>query len=266
MVNIYNIKGKETKNINLPKIVRTQYRPDLIKRAFLTVRANKRQSYGANPRAGLRTSAHYHGRRRDRWAMIMRDLARLPRLHGTTPHLNFRVRRVPEAVKGRKAFPPKAEKIWKQKINKKENLLAIKSAIAATANKDLVKERGHRVEKLKDLPIILEDEFQSMKKTKDIEELLKNLGLENELKRVGIKKIRGTKGKMRGRKYKKKTGPLFIVTKSDGIEKSIKNIPGTNLSYLKDLDAELLAPGSVPGRLTIWSKSAIEQLDKVFSD
>lgn len=266
MVNIYNIKGKATKNINLPKVFRTQYRPDLIKRAFLTVRANKRQPYGANPRSGLRTSAHYHGRRRDRWTMIMRDLARLPRLHGTTPHLNFRVRQIPGAVKGRKAFPPKAEKVWEQKINKKENLLAIKSAIAATANKDLVKERGHRVEKIKDLPIILEDEFQSIKKTKDIEELLKNLGLENELKRIGIKKIRGTKGKMRGRKYKKKTGPLFIVTKSDGIEKSIKNIPGTNLSYLKDLDAELLAPGAVPGRLTIWSKSAIEQLDKVFSD
>jgi len=264
MVNVYNIKGKPIEKINLPKIFKTEYRPDIIKRAFLTIRNNKRQPYGADPKAGLRTSAHYHGKRRERWTMMMRDLARLPRLHGTTPHLNFRVRQVPGSVKGRKAFPPKSEKIWKQKINKKENLLAIKSAIAATANKDLVKERGHKIDNLKDLPIILEDKVQEKKKTKDIEELLKNLGLEDELERIKIKKIRGTKGKMRGRKYKKKIGPLFIVTKSEGIEKSIKNIPGTDLSYLKDLNAELLAPGAVPGRLTIWSKSAIEELDKMF--
>lgn len=263
-VNIYNIKGKPTKKMNLPKIFSTKYRPDIIKRSFLAVRSQKRQPYGVDPKAGLRTSAHYHGKRRERWTMIMRDMARLPRLHGTTPHLNFRVREIAGAVKGRKAFAPKAEKNWKQKINKKENLLAIKSAIAATSNKELVKERGHKINELKDLPVIVEDSLESVKKTKDIEKLLKDLGLEKELKRIQIKKVRGTKGTMRGRKYKKKVGPLFIVTKDDGIVKAIKNIPGSNISYLKDLDADLLAPGAHAGRLTIWSKSAIDNVDKIF--
>jgi len=266
MVNVFNIKGKSTKKMNLPKIFGTKYRPDLIKRAFLSVQSQKRQAYGSDPKAGLRTSAHYHGRRRERWTMMMRDMARMPRLHSTTPHLNYRAREISGVVKGRKAFPPKSEKKWEQKINKKENLLAVKSAIAATANKDLVKKRGHKIDELKDFPIIIEDSLESIKKTKDIEKLLKDLGLEKELKRIQVKKIRGTKGTMRGRKYKKKVGPLFIVTKNDGIKKAIKNIPGSDLSYIKDLNADLLAPGSHAGRLTIWSKSAIQTLDKMFGE
>ncbi len=87
--------------------------------------------------------------------MMNREMARLPRIHGkTSPHLSWAVRLVPQAAGGRRAHPPKVERIWSQKINKKERQLAIKSAVAATAVKEIVLKRGHRVQSLSQLPIV----------------------------------------------------------------------------------------------------------------
>jgi large subunit ribosomal protein L4e len=119
--------------------------------------------------------------------MQMRDIARMPRMHGGPSHMYFRARKVPQAVKGRRAHPPKVEKDWYQKINEKERKLALRSAIAATAKKDIVSKRGHMVD-LVELPIILEDAVQSIKKTKDVESLLLSLKLDRELERIQNKK------------------------------------------------------------------------------
>ena len=91
-VSIFNLKGKPVGKIELPEIFKEVVRPDLIKRAFLAIQSRKRQPYGTDPYAGLRTSAHYHGARRKRYTMMNRELARLPRIHGdTAPGLFFRV-------------------------------------------------------------------------------------------------------------------------------------------------------------------------------
>ena len=119
-VNVLSLEGKPVEKIELPEVFNERFRPDLIMRVVLTLKSRRRQPYGTDKLAGLRSSAHFHGRRRERWTMQMRDMARLPRLHGTSPHLSWRARKVPQAVKGRKAHPPKVEKIWYQKINKKE--------------------------------------------------------------------------------------------------------------------------------------------------
>ena len=259
-VSVYDIDGKPIEKIELPKVFNEQFRPDLIIRAVTSLQSKRRQSYGTDPLAGLRTSAHYHGRRRRRYSMMMRDLARLPRLHGTSPMMSWRVRKVPSAVKGRKAHPPKVEKIWYQKMNKKEMKLALNSAIAATSQKDVVKKRGHQVDDLEELPLIVKDKIQSVKKTKDLEKILKTLGLEKELERLKTKKIRPGRGKMRGRKYKKKVGPLIIVNKDDGIGMAGKNLTGIDVKNVKDISVEDLAPGSHPGRLTIWSESSLKEL------
>jgi len=259
-VSVYDIDGKPIEKIELPKVFNEQFRPDLIIRAVTSLQSERRQPYGTDPLAGLRTSAHYHGRRRTRYTMMMRDLTRLPRLHGASPMMSWRVRKVPSAVKGRKAHPPKVEKIWYQKINKKELKLALNSAIAATSKKDVVKKRGHQVDNLEELPLIVKDKIQSVKKTKDLEKILKTLGLEKELERLKTKKIRPGRGKMRGRKYKKKVGPLIIVNKDDGIGMAGKNLTGIDVKNVKDISVEDLAPGSHPGRLTIWSESSLKEL------
>jgi len=259
-VNVLDLEGKPVEKIGLPEVFKERFRPDVIRRAVLALQSRRRKPYGSDKSAGFRTSAHYHGKRRQRWTMMMRDMARLPRLHATSPHLTWRARRAPQTVKGRKAHPPKVEKDWYQKINKKEMELALRSAIAATVRKDVVKERGHRIDEVKDFPLIVKDNIQSVKKTKDLENLLKKLGLEEELKRLGKKKVRPGKGKMRGRKYKRRVGPLVVIEKDEGIVKACKNLPGIEVKDVKKISVEDLAPGSNPGRLTIWSESSIKGL------
>jgi len=263
--NVYDLNGQPKEKIKLPKVFSEPIREDLILRAFLVTQSKKRQPYGTDVLAGKRTSAHYHGKRRERWTMMNREMARMPRIHGkgVPAHLLWAARFVPQAVKGRRAHPPKVEKIWEQKINKKERKKAIRSAIAATANKELVLKRGHKIEKIEKLPIVVEDKIQEIKKAKELVEFLKKIGLEKELERIKKKKVRAGKGKMRGRKYKKKIGPLIVITEDKGISKAVKNLSGINVCRVENLCAEYLAPGAMPGRLTIFTKSAIKKLSGV---
>ena len=167
----------------------------------------------------------------------------------------------PNTVGGRRAHPPKSEKILEKKINKKENRKAIRSAISATVISDIVKGRGHIVPEA--YPFALDKKFEELAKTKDVMDALKKLGFEKELARAGIKKIRAGKGKSRGRKYATKKGPLIVVADDNSkLAKAAANIPGVDIVKVKELNAELLAPGTVPGRLTLWTKSAIEALEK----
>lgn len=256
---VFGMDGKPIGEIELPKVFYTPLREDLILRAWLSTQSKKRQPYGTDVMAGLRSSAHYHGMRHHRYTMMNRELARLPRLHGkTVPFLYLQARIVPQAKGGRAAHPPKVEKIWEQKINKKERKLAIASAIAATRLKDLVAKK-HRIGNL-DLPIIVDDKIEEIKKTKDLVTFLKKIGLEAELERVKKKKVRAGKGKMRGRRYKRKVGILFVFADDKGISKAVKNLPGCHSVKVEDLCVDLLAPGGIPGRLTVFSKSAIEKL------
>jgi len=257
-VDVFDLNGKAKEKIELPKVFSEQIREDLIRRAVLST-LSKRQPYGTDPEAGQRSSAHYHGYRRHRYTMMNREMARMPRIHGkTVPFLNMSARNVPQARKGREAHPPKVEKIWELKINKKERIKAIRSALAAVADREIVKKRGHRFDG--QVPIVVEDKFQEMKKTKDVIEFLKKLGLQKELARISVKKIRPGIGKLRGRKYKRKIGPLFVISEDKGISRAAKNISGTEVVDAKKLGAVHLAPGTHPGRLTIFTESAIKKL------
>ena len=174
--------------------------------------------------------------------------------------MNWQGAITPGTVGGRRSHPPKAEKVWWQKINKKERKAAIRSAIAATINKEVVIERGHKV--TGNYPLIMDSSIENLDKTKKAKDVLLKLGLDKELIRCGQKKIRAGKGKARGRKYKKKKGPLIIVSKDCKLIKSASNIPGIDVCEVKNINTELLAPGAVPGRVTLWSKGAIELMEK----
>ena len=259
---IYNLEGKESKNIEMPAQFEESYHPDLIKRAVLTVQAGKRQKYGATPEAGKGYSAKLSRRRRNYKSGYGHAMARSSRkvMWRRGMQFGYMGANSPETVGGRKAHPPKSSKIWAKKINKKEYNKAIRSALSATLNKKIVEDRGHKLPKI--FPLLLESKLESIKKIKDIKDLFKRLGLEDELIRTSVKKVRAGKGKMRGRRYNKKTGPLIIVSEKCELEKSAKNIPWTNIIQVDMLNAELLAPGTNPGRLTIYTEKAIERLRK----
>ena len=140
---------------------------------------------------------------------------------------------------------------------------ALFSALTSTVDKDMISSRGHLFDSEKNLPLVIEDGFEDIKKTKDVENILLLLGLEKELTRIKNKKIRPGKGTKRGRKYKKTRGPLIIVSKEGDLLKSAKNIAGVDISIVENLKVESLAPGTHPGRLCIWTKSALEKIEKL---
>ncbi|PIS46229.1 MAG: 50S ribosomal protein L4 [Ignavibacteria bacterium CG08_land_8_20_14_0_20_37_9] len=189
--------------------------------------------------------------------MMNVEMARLPRSHSTTPAQEFRGRFVPQARSGRAPHPPKVQKVWAQKINKKERRLAICSAIAASANKELIKYE-------KELPIIITDELQKIKKTSDLEAIVNTFGLSRGLLKAKKKKIRPGKGKMRGRKYRKRISLLFVIDKDYGIVNAATNLPGVDISSVQNLNVGVLAPGANAGRIVVWTESAIKKLDELF--
>jgi len=88
------------------------------------------------------------------------------------------------------------------------------------------------------------------------------LGFNDELKRSLIKKIRSGLGKVRGRKYQRKKSLLIVVSEDCPLLKSASNVAGLDVVKVNSLNAELLAPGSMPGRAVIWTEKAIEELEK----
>ncbi|OGI11927.1 50S ribosomal protein L4 [Candidatus Micrarchaeota archaeon RBG_16_36_9] len=260
---IFDVQGNQKGEIELPKVFNTGFRPDVIKRAVIAIQTHKRQPYGSDKLAGKRTSAHYHGVREGPGHMMNIEKARMARIHGGPPNLQLTPRFVPQARKGREAHPPKVEKVWYEKINNKERVLAIKSAIAATASKDIVSKRGHFVNDMK-LPIVVDDSLQQVKKAKNVEEFLEKIGLKRELERSKVKKVRAGKGKRRGRKYNKRKSILFVISENKGFSRTAKNMSGIDICLANNLNAELLAPGTHPGRLTIFTESAIKKLGEIY--
>jgi large subunit ribosomal protein L4e len=260
---IFDVQGNKKGEIELPKVFGTPLRLDLIKRAVLSMQSHNRQIYGPSVLAGKKTSAHYHGVRDGPHHMMNAEMARMSRVHGGPPFLAMTARIVPQSRKGREAHPPKLEKVWDEKINNKERVYAIKSAIAATAMKEIVVKRGHKINDVS-LPIVVDDSMESVKKSKAVEDFMKKIGLGLEMERAKVKKVRAGKGKGRGRRYKRKKSVLFVIVNNKGILNAAGNIAGADVCAVNNLNAELLAPGTHAGRITVFTESAIKKLGEIY--
>jgi len=259
---VYSVDGKKDKEIDLPKVFDERYLPKVIARAVIAKQSRRLQPKGNDVLAGLRTTAEYIGRRKAFRTGINRAMARLPRIKRGGGGLG-QVRIVPQAVGGKRAHPPKTEKVLVKQINKKEMALAIRSAIAATTSKELVEARGHVVEGVPEVPIIFEDKLGEIKKTKDAVKALESVGLGKDLERGRRKKVRAGKATRRGKKYKRKKSVLVVLSKGG---KALKNVPGVDVMNVKRMDIEELAPGSKAGRLTVYTVSAINQLGEKYGN
>lgn len=240
---IRDLDGEEAGTVELPAVFETPYRPDLIRRAVLAAQANRKQRYGADPFAGLRTSAESPG--------SGRGMAHVPRA-------NNRGRRVPQTVGGRTAHPPKAEKDPSVKINDKERRQATQSAIAATADADLVTERGHAFDEAVTFPIVITDGFEGLIKTQAVVDALSALGLRADIERADDAKIRAGRGTTRGRKYRRPKSILFVT--SEEPSKAARNLAGADVATGREVNTEDLAPGAHAGRLTVWTESALDEV------
>jgi large subunit ribosomal protein L4e len=257
---ILDKEGKEKGNIELPEQFNEEIRKDLIKRAAEVIEANRRQPYGAKAEAGMRASAELSRRRHDYRGSYGHGISRVPRkiMSRNGTRMNWVGAVVPGTVGGRRAHPPKATKIFKKSMNDKERKKAIRSALTACFDKVLVKEKGHITPE--NYPFIIEDGFEKLEKTKDVKKALESIGLKDEIKRTSVKKIRAGKGKLRGRKYKTKKGPLFVVGKDCRLLKASSNILGVDIVNVKNINCDLLAPGKMAGRLTLFTENSIKEL------
>jgi large subunit ribosomal protein L4e len=249
---VFNLEGKAVGKIDLPPVFATPLRPDVIKRAVLSLQSSRIQPQGRDPMAGKRTTAESRG--------TGSGTARIPRRKSGAGKGAF----APGTVSGRQAHPPLSEKIILKKISKKEKKLALFSAIAATGSKELVAKRGHSIEDVPQIPLVVISELEDLKKTKEVEETLIRLGVLSELFRVKeSRNVRAGKGKSRGRKMKKASGPLIVIAENRGIAEAARNLLGVDVAVVTDLNAEMLAPGTLPGRLTVWTSNAIEKLSAI---
>lgn len=261
-VEILSINGKKKKKIALPLQFLEPYRPNIIKRVFVANQSLNFQPHGTNIYAGLRKVVGLSKRRRKYRGVYGAGRSRTPKkvLSRKGMRFNYVAAFAPHAKGGRTAHPPRVEKKIIKKINNKERLKAIRSAIAATANNDIILKKNKELGKLV-LPVIIEEKIDSLKKIKDVEKMLLSIGLGKNVLNVS-KKIRSGKGKMRGRKYKTGKGILFVTSSKSNLFNACRNILGSDVIDVKNLNVTLLAPGGVPGRMTVWSESAIKKMNE----
>ena len=240
---VHDLDGEETGELELPGVFETAYRPDLIRRAVLAAQANRKQDYGTDEYAGLRTPAESFGSGRGQ--------AHVPREGG-------KARRVPQAVGGRRAHPPKTEKDRSLSINDKERQQAVRSAIAATADAELVAERGHEFDDNLALPVVVSEDFADLEKTKEAAGALEALGVHADIDRAEERTVKSGQGSARGRKYRRPTSVLVVTTEEPS--RAARNLAGADVATAREVNAEDLAPGTHPGRLTVYTEAAAQEV------
>jgi len=245
---IYDLKGEVAGEASLPASFGIELRTDIIRRAVTAIEANARQPYAPKPTAGMRHSVETWGKGR--------GVARVQRLMGSSTAAQS-----PNNVGGRRAHPPKVEKDLGKKINRKELLYAKLSALHATSETELVKARGHKFDDKLTVPVVVKDDFESVKTTKEAVEALSSIGVYDDVERaVNGKNIRAGRGKMRGRRYRTPRSLLVVLSKDCAGGKSVRNLPGVDVATPNSLNASLLAPGGAPGRLMVITEGALQTI------
>lgn len=244
-VPLRDLDGEEVDSVDLPAAFEGAVRPDLVRKAVTAAQANRRQDYGTDDYAGMRTSGESFG--------SGRGMAHVPRSEGTGV-------RVPQTVGGRKAHPPKAETDRTRTINDKERQAAVRSALAATSDPELVADRGHEFD-ADELPIVLEDDFEDLEKTQDALATLEAVGLGADVERADEgRTVRAGQGKRRGRKYREPKSVLVVTSSESGPSRAARNLAGVDVATGREVNAEDLAPGGEAGRLTVFTESGLAEV------
>ena len=153
---------------------------------------------------------------------------------------------------------------WHRKINTNQKRHAVASALAASACAPLVQARGHKIDEIPELPLVLNS--LNVESTKALLSSLENAGAADDLSRVrNNKRTRSGVGKLRSSRFVLKKGPLIIYGDENPLVKqTARNLPGVDTCSVHRLNLLQLAPGGHLGRLVIFTKDAFEALNNVF--
>lgn len=250
---VISLTGKDTSEIELPIVFDTPYRPEVIHKVYVNLLSHSYQRQGRYPGAGENVSAESRN--------TGLGIARLARARGEGFPRAGQAAGVAGVRHGRVAHPPESWKNIYKKINNKEKQLGLCSAIAATARKDLVERRGHKIDDNVKFPIIVSNDIESVTKTKDLRKVLIDLGLGSDLERASTtRKARSGTARRRGRQGRSGTSVLIVVGNESKLVALSRSITGVDIKHSKDVSVLDLSPGSKPIRLTVFSQNAIDQL------
>jgi large subunit ribosomal protein L4e len=250
---VVEVSGKDAGEIELPVVFDTPYRPEVIHKVYVNLLSHSYQKQGRYPAAGEMVSAESRN--------TGLGIARLARARGEGFPRAGQAASVAGVRHGRVAHPPESWKIIYKKINHKERQLGLCSAIAATAIKELVQQRGHRIDDKVKLPIIVSNDIESITKTKDLKKVLEDLGLGDDVARASVtRKAQSGTARRRGRPARSGTSALIVVGNDSKLVALSHSISGVDIKRAKEVSVIDLAPGSKPIRLTIFSQNAIDQL------
>jgi large subunit ribosomal protein L4e len=253
-IKIFQIDGKESGTIQLPAVFDTPFRPDIIHKVYVSLMSHSFQKQGRYPAAGELVSAESRN--------TGLGIARIARARGEGFARAGQAAGVAGVRHGRVAHPPESWKNTYKKINIKEKQLGLCSAIAATARKDLIERRGHKVSKISNFPLVVSNDIELISKTKDLNKALLALGLDEDLVRSSFShKTRSGTARRRGRQARSGVSALIVVDNEENIGRISGSIFGIDVKQAKKISVLDLVPGSKPIRLTIFSENAIKRLN-----
>ena len=154
--------NKIAAEVQLPEVFLAPVRSDLVNFVFANLNKNRRQAYGVDQRAGMEYNAESWG--------PGRAVARVPRVSGSGTHRSGQGA-FANSCRGGRMFNPTT--VWRRlhrKVNLTQRRHAVASAIAASAVPSLVLARGHRVNKVPEIPLVV-DSLQ-VSKTKELLKIL----------------------------------------------------------------------------------------------
>jgi large subunit ribosomal protein L4e len=259
LVSVYNEKSEEVKgsNIALPAVFKAPIRPDVVNFVHQQISMNHRQPYSVSDKAGHQTSAESWG--------TGRAVARIPRVRGGGTHRSGQGAFGNMCRGGRMFAPTKPWRRWYRRVNINQRRYALASAVAASGVPALVMSKGHVIDQIPELPLVVSDKVQEMTKTKQAVQFLRRIRAWSDIQKVyKSQRFRAGKGKMRNRRRIQRKGPLVVYYKDQGLRRAFRNIPGIDLVSVEKLNVLKLAPGGHVGRFVIWTESAFQRLDKIF--
>jgi len=258
LISVFSEDGSSVlSQVPLPAVFKSPIRPDVVNFVHTNMNKNKRQPYAVSREAGHQTSAESWG--------TGRAVARIPRVSGGGTSRSGQAAFGNMCRGGRMFAPTRIWRRWHRHSNQNQKRFAVASALAASAIPALVMARGHKIEKINEVPLVIANGVESFTKTKQAVELLKKVNAYEDVEKVvASKKLRAGVGKMRNRRHRMRRGPLVVYGTDNGLVKAFRNIPGVETCPVDALNLLTLAPGGHVGRFIIWTQSAFEKLDALF--
>jgi len=256
-VSVFGNDGKAKEQVKMPAVFVAPIRPDIVASVHTSMAKNRRQPYAVRDMAGMKHSAESWG--------TGRAVARIPRISGGGTSRSGQGAFGNQCRKGRMYAPTKIWRKWHRKINVNQKRYAVASALAASALPSLVAARGHKIDEVPEIPLVVDSAAEKVTKTKDALKLLKALGANVDVEKAkASRKLRAGTGKLRGRRHVQRRGPLVVYNKNNGVVQAMRNLPGVDLVKVDALNLLQLAPGGHMGRFVVWTKDAFNKLHNIF--